>query len=142
MPSGMGCLRPRGWCMAAASPSVNDIRFECRDPAGGYLQGRVRQRNGFRTVPMTAGDRRNAIGMSRPVGPPGRITLPAALRKTLGIKPGSVMEFFVESNRIILRKVGDDKPCCVICSGTRNLAEIRGAMLCLACIDAVKKRET
>jgi AbrB family looped-hinge helix DNA binding protein len=35
----------------------------------------------------------------------GQVTLPAEVRRRLGLKPGSVVRYFLEGDRAILRKV-------------------------------------
>jgi AbrB family looped-hinge helix DNA binding protein len=40
----------------------------------------------------------------------GQITIPGALRKHLGLRAGSTVEFVQEPGRIVLRKVLDDDP--------------------------------
>lgn len=47
-----------------------------------------------------------STGMTRPIDPLGRITLPMELRRTMNLMPDDRMEIYVDGNNIILRKYG------------------------------------
>lgn len=40
------------------------------------------------------------------ISPTGRVTLPAGIRRQLGLLPGTEVEFAVEGNRLVIQKVG------------------------------------
>ncbi|MEK5071729.1 AbrB/MazE/SpoVT family DNA-binding domain-containing protein [Sporosarcina sp. FSL K6-1508] len=52
-----------------------------------------------------------STGIVRKVDELGRIVMPKELRKTLKIDVGTPIEFFVEEDRIILRKYSPNRAC-------------------------------
>lgn len=70
-------------------------------------------------------------GMFRRIDDLGRIVLPAELRKTLGLIEGTMLDIFLEDNRIVLTPRLD---ACVFCRSRQDLKEFRGKMVCAGCI--------
>ncbi|MBC7338947.1 MAG: AbrB/MazE/SpoVT family DNA-binding domain-containing protein [Firmicutes bacterium] len=60
----------------------------------------------------------------------GRIVLPTELRKMMGIHENSSLEFFVEDDKIILKRY---EQVCVFCGSTSHLRDYRGLKVCRAC---------
>lgn len=60
----------------------------------------------------------------------GRIVLPMELRKMMGIRENSSLEFFVEDDTIILKRY---EQACAFCGSTGHLREYRGLKVCRAC---------
>lgn len=75
-------------------------------------------------------------GIVRNLEPLGRIVLPIEIRKSLNIKAGDSLEIFINGSSIILKK---PKVCCVVCSGSKNLVEFEGKLLCKKCRDKIVK---
>lgn len=69
--------------------------------------------------------------MFRRIDDLGRIVLPAELRKTLGLAEGTLLDIFLEDNRIVLTVRLDN---CVFCHSRQDLKEHRGKMICSVCI--------
>jgi transcriptional pleiotropic regulator of transition state genes len=70
-------------------------------------------------------------GVARKVDQLGRVVLPAEVRRQFGISPGDLIEIAVDSDAILLTKVEDR---CVFCSGTENLREFSGKLVCSGCV--------
>jgi AbrB family transcriptional regulator, transcriptional pleiotropic regulator of transition state genes len=71
-------------------------------------------------------------GVARKVDQLGRVVLPAEVRRHFGITPGDLIEIAVDSDAILLTKVED---CCVFCTGTANLSEFSGKLVCGECLN-------
>lgn len=72
-----------------------------------------------------------STGMVRKVDELGRIVIPMEIRRTLSIEQKDPLEIYVDGDRIILRKYGEE---CVFCGGSEDLAEYEGKFVCAACI--------
>jgi AbrB family looped-hinge helix DNA binding protein len=48
------------------------------------------------------------IHEERKIGPKGQVVVPGVFRKALGIKPGSLLRFRLEGNKLILEKIESD----------------------------------
>jgi AbrB family transcriptional regulator, transcriptional pleiotropic regulator of transition state genes len=70
-------------------------------------------------------------GVARKVDQLGRVVLPAEVRRHFGISPGDFIEIAVDSDAILLSKVEDR---CVFCSGTADLSEFSGKLVCRVCL--------
>jgi AbrB family transcriptional regulator, transcriptional pleiotropic regulator of transition state genes len=70
-------------------------------------------------------------GVARKVDQLGRVVLPAEVRRHFGITPGDFIEIAVDSDAILLTKVEDR---CVFCTGTANLREFSGKLVCSECL--------
>ena len=77
-----------------------------------------------------------ATGYVRPVDELGRIVLPIALRRDLGIVPMDDIEIYVDGEDIVLQK---HRPACVFCDNTAELAIFRGRLVCPACRTAISE---
>lgn len=78
----------------------------------------------------------NGIGIVRKVDHLGRIVLPKELRELLTIQSQDGVEFFVDENKIVLKRYN---PCCVICGGTESLFYYREKIICANCIEETSK---
>ena len=76
-----------------------------------------------------------STGVVRKVDELGRIVLPAEIRQSLGIEVKDPLEFFVDGERIILKKY---QPGCVFCGGMEGLSAFEGKVLCASCIKKLK----
>lgn len=69
----------------------------------------------------------------------GSITIPAILRRSLGIAPRDAMEITTQNDGSILLK-----PCaveCVFCGNTENVAVRKGVSICLRCYQKINVRK-
>ncbi|MDK8193745.1 AbrB/MazE/SpoVT family DNA-binding domain-containing protein [Paenibacillus sp. UMB7766-LJ446] len=72
-----------------------------------------------------------ATGMVRRIDDLGRLVLPKELRKVRGIENGDPLEFFVDGDKIVLRKY---QPGCVLCGNEDGLRLFHGKHICTTCI--------
>ncbi|MCZ1267499.1 AbrB/MazE/SpoVT family DNA-binding domain-containing protein [Paenibacillus tundrae] len=72
-----------------------------------------------------------ATGIVRHSDHLGRIVIPKELRRVHGIEEGDSLEFFVDGDKIILRKY---QPGCILCSQSDNLHLFHGKQICTPCI--------
>jgi len=70
-------------------------------------------------------------GIVRKIDQLGRVVIPIELRRTLGIDEKDSLEFFVDGNKIILRKY---EPDCIFCSNTNDIMVFRGKRVCKICV--------
>ena len=66
-----------------------------------------------------------ATGVVRKIDELGRIVMPKELRRTLGMNEGDPVEFFVDGDRVILKKY---QPGCVITGSQEDLISFGGKM--------------
>lgn len=75
--------------------------------------------------------------VTRPIDKLGRIVLPQEMRKAEGLRLGTQMGIFIESNGdIILRKANVE---CLLCGATTNLKGANEKMLCVTCIAEITR---
>lgn len=76
-----------------------------------------------------------STGVVRKVDELGRIVLPAEIRQSLGISVKDPLEFFVDGERIILKKY---QPGCIFCGGMENTTLYDGKTICANCLKKLK----
>lgn len=77
-----------------------------------------------------------STGFVRKVDQLGRVVLPAEMRRILGIKQDSSLEFFVKGDKIVLRKY---EPDCIFCGEASEVTYFRGKNVCRICLDSIKE---
>ena len=77
-----------------------------------------------------------STGVVRKVDELGRIVLPAEIRQCLDIKIKDPLEFFVDGERIILKKY---QPGCIFCGGVEDLSAFEGKQICAGCLSKLHK---
>lgn len=70
------------------------------------------------------------IGVVRTVDRLGRIVLPADLRKRMGYDVDEPLEFFVDEDKIILKKYN---PSCLFCGSTEITVKYKDKLVCPEC---------
>lgn len=70
-------------------------------------------------------------GMTRPIDSLGRVVIPMEIRENLGIETKDLLEFSLEGDKIILKKLSD---ACVFCGADGELLEFEGKKLCKKCL--------
>lgn len=75
-------------------------------------------------------------GMIRKVDSLGRIVIPAALRNSLGVESGELVEMFVEGDRLIMRKFSCG---CTFCGGSQSLVTYMDKPVCRECIKKLNR---
>ena len=63
------------------------------------------------------------IGIVRNIDEMGRLVIPKEMRRKMDIDTGDEIEFFIEGDRIVLRKY---QPSCLFCGGEGVLVEYKG----------------
>ena len=76
-----------------------------------------------------------STGVVRKVDELGRIVLPAEIRQSLEIQVKDPLEFFVDGERIILKKY---QPGCIFCGSMEGVSSFEGKNLCAACLKKLK----
>lgn len=76
------------------------------------------------------------MDFNKKVGRSGGVTLPAALRRELGLQPGEKLNVRVDvTGQIVLKRtVG----ACVFCQADEHLKPYAGRYICDACQEAIK----
>ena len=78
---------------------------------------------------------KRSAGVVRNIDKQGRAIVPLELRQLLGINLLDPLEFFIEDDRIIMRKY---EPACVFCMEENNNKRYRGKQVCETCIATIK----
>lgn len=76
------------------------------------------------------------IGIIRQTDELGRIVIPKALRKKLGIIPKDSMEIYTENSCIILKKYESR---CIFCNNSNKLTEYKEKLICQKCLKELNK---
>lgn len=71
-----------------------------------------------------------SIGIVRNVDQLGRVVLPKELRRTMGLPARTLMEFYVEGDKIIIKKF---TPWCAVCDSMVDVKEYNGKYYCREC---------
>lgn len=77
-----------------------------------------------------------SLGIIRRVDNLGRIVLPKETRDSFGIIDNDPIEFYVDNDKIILKKYLSR---CEFCTNTEDLVEFKGKKVCNECIAALSK---
>ena len=75
-------------------------------------------------------------GIVRRIDDMGRLVIPKEMRAKLNIQNGDEIEFFVEGDRVILKKY---QPSCLFCASTYSLLEYKDKFICPACLNDIKQ---
>ena len=76
-----------------------------------------------------------STGIVRNIDELGRLVIPKEMRKKLGIANTDPVEFFVEEDKIIVKKY---LPVCHFCGAIEDVSEFKGKNICAACIEQIK----
>ena len=77
------------------------------------------------------------IGIVRNIDEMGRLVIPKEMRRKMDIDTGDEIEFFIEGDRIVLRKY---QPSCLFCGSEVALVEYKGKRLCAECVSQMKAK--
>ena len=72
-----------------------------------------------------------STGIIRKVDELGRVVLPVEIRRRLDIAERDEVEFYLEDDRVVLKKY---EPSCVFCASSCNLVNYHGRNICMDCI--------
>ena len=76
------------------------------------------------------------IGIVRNIDEMGRLVIPKEMRRKMDIETGDEIEFFIEGDRIVLRKY---QPSCLFCGNTEDNVLFDNKRICRACLDKLKE---
>ena len=79
-----------------------------------------------------------STGITRKIDELGRLVLPAEIRKTYNINPGSDIEISTLDGAIILRK---QETTCIFCGSGDNLKLFSEKSVCAKCVEGIKKQK-
>lgn len=77
-------------------------------------------------------------GVSRSLDSLGRVVIPVELRRQFDIKENEKIKFFIEDDKIIMKKVISS---CVFCKSTEELVPFNDKCICAGCLSSLKKLE-
>ena len=77
-----------------------------------------------------------STGIVRKVDELGRIVLPVEFRRTLDIEEKDQIEFYLDGDKMILRKYEET---CLFCASSTDLVTYMGRSVCAECIHRMKR---
>lgn len=77
-----------------------------------------------------------ATGITRSLDQLGRIVIPVEIRRNFEIMEDDNLEFYVEDDKIILKK---SRPSCTFCGNSDELAAMNEKYICRSCIEKLRK---
>jgi transcriptional pleiotropic regulator of transition state genes len=80
-----------------------------------------------------------ATGIVRRIDELGRVVIPAETRAMLGLPTGVPLEFFLDEDRLVLKRY---RPGCVFCDRFDGVSDFRGRLVCSGCAAAVRDMVT
>jgi transcriptional pleiotropic regulator of transition state genes len=83
------------------------------------------------------GSATNPICVMRRVDMLGRVVLPSAMRKTLGIRNGDLLETRLEGGRVVIAKIDRE---CTFCGERDDLIEMNDKRVCNRCVSGLVER--
>lgn len=81
-----------------------------------------------------------ATGIVRKMDDLGRVVIPIELRRAMDISEGDPLEVYTDDNGAVILKKFAMKGICLVCSGEKDVREIKGKHICLACCKEVDER--
>ena len=75
-----------------------------------------------------------SIGIVRKIDNLGRLCLPVEIRRVLGLKLNSPMEFYMDGENIVIRKY---EPSCVFCRNEANTVKLGDKLICTECLNSL-----
>lgn len=76
-----------------------------------------------------------ATGVTRSLDHLGRIVIPVEIRRNFDIREEDQLEFYVEEDKIILKKF---RPSCTFCGNDTDLTVVGEKHICRKCIEIIK----
>lgn len=74
-------------------------------------------------------------GVTRSLDSLGRVVIPIEIRRRFGIKEDELLEFYVEDDKIILKKFVNS---CVFCGSRDNISSFKNECVCAECLRELK----
>ena len=76
------------------------------------------------------------MGTLRQIDGVGRTVIPAGIRKALDLSAGSLVEFYMEGDSIIVKKF---PPTCNFCNSNEDLIFFKDHMISKSCVEQLEK---
>lgn len=76
-----------------------------------------------------------STGIVRKIDELGRIVLPKEMRANMGVDARDSLEFFVDGDKIILKKYA---PSCIFCNNADDVIYFNGKLICKECLEKLK----
>ena len=77
-----------------------------------------------------------ALGINKKIDELGRIVIPKDVRKALGVENSDYLQFFIDGDSLILKKLGNG---CEFCGSESALFEFKGKFICSECKKALSE---
>lgn len=74
-------------------------------------------------------------GVTRSLDSLGRVVIPIEIRRRFGIKEDELLEFYVEDDKIILKKFVNS---CVFCGSRDSISTFKDSYVCADCMRELK----
>lgn len=78
----------------------------------------------------------NGAGRGRPMNQNGRLFIPYDIREKLFLSSNDTVEFFIEGNKMIIRKY---EPGCVFCGQAKDVKHFKRKCICPECISEIAR---
>lgn len=75
-----------------------------------------------------------SVGIVRKIDNLGRLCLPVEIRRILGLKLNSPMEFYMDGENVVIRKYD---PSCVFCGGVEHTVKFGEKLICPKCLNSI-----
>lgn len=75
----------------------------------------------------------------RKISREGYLVIPAVTRRLIDIKKGDSMVFYIDDDKIVLKRYSPSYNCCVFCGNAENLIEINNKHVCQNCMNELIK---
>lgn len=75
-----------------------------------------------------------SVGIVRKIDNLGRLCLPVEIRRILGLKLNSPMEFYMDGENVVIRKYA---PSCVFCKSEENTVKFGDKLICPECLNSI-----
>lgn len=69
----------------------------------------------------------------------GYLVIPAFTRRLLNIEKGDTLAFYVDENKIILKRYNPSHGGCGFCGNVEDLINIKNKQVCQNCLQIIKK---
>ena len=75
-----------------------------------------------------------SVGIIRKIDNLGRLCLPVEIRRILGLKLNTPVEFYLDGENVVIRKY---EPSCVFCGEADNTVKFGDKLICPKCLETI-----
>lgn len=69
----------------------------------------------------------------------GYLVIPALTRRLLNIKKGDALAFYIDENKIIMKRYNPNYGGCAFCGNVEHLIKIKNKQVCQKCLQVLKE---